>query len=482
MTAPTRIIAGPFNRVEGDLEITLDIGDGAVNAAYVNSPLFRGFERILKGKDARDALTITPRICGICSISQSAAAARALAEAAGTYPAENGALAAAIIHGVENLADHLTHFYVFFMPDFAKPVYADRPWHDTAVNRYAAVRGEAVREAVEARAKLMHVMGLMAGKWPHTLAIQPGGVTKALDSRDRVRLLATLKTFRRFLEKTLFGGPLEAVCDLDGIDALERWRSQPGGGDMRFFLNLADDLDLAAMGRGPNRFMSFGAYETASGPLFARGLLEDGQDADIPFDAIAEHVAYSWMTGEARHPFEGHTVPDMDMQDPAYSWCKAPRLSGAPVEVGAIARQAVDGHPLARALVAGGATVRSRVIGRLLEIARTVPALERWAEALEPRAAFMHRGDPVRTGRGAGLVEAARGSLGHWLVARDGRIENYQIVAPTTWNFSPRDERDQPGPVEMALAGAPVLPGEDTPIAVQHIVRSFDPCMVCTVH
>jgi Ni,Fe-hydrogenase I large subunit len=90
--------------------------------------------------------------------------------------------------------------------------------------------------------------------------------------------------------------------------------------------------------------------------------------------------------------------------------------------------------------------------------------------------------DPARNGAGIGLVKAARGSLGHWLRIERGRIANDQIIAPTTWNFSPRIRTGVPGAVEMALEGAPVRPGETTPIAVQHIVRSFDPCMVCTVH
>ncbi|EHK54679.1 nickel-dependent hydrogenase large subunit [Mesorhizobium alhagi CCNWXJ12-2] len=85
-------------------------------------------------------------------------------------------------------------------------------------------------------------------------------------------------------------------------------------------------------------------------------------------------------------------------------------------------------------------------------------------------------------GAGGGLTEAARGSLGHWLSVKGGRIANYQIIAPTTWNFSPRDGAGNPGPLELALEGAPVRLGETEPVAVQHIVRSFDPRMVCTVH
>jgi hydrogenase large subunit len=166
------------------------------------------------------------------------------------------------------------------------------------------------------------------------------------------------------------------------------------------------------------------------------------------------------------------------MAAPAYSWCKAPRLGGKGFEVGALARQVVDGHPLARALAGGG--VLARVAGRLLELARTQELMERLAAGIEPGASYMSRGQLPRTGRGAGLVEAARGALGHWLRIENGRIAGYQIIAPTTWNFSPRDAGGVPGPLETALEG---IAGEGPgAIAVQHVVRSFDPCMVCTVH
>jgi hydrogenase large subunit len=101
---------------------------------------------------------------------------------------------------------------------------------------------------------------------------------------------------------------------------------------------------------------------------------------------------------------------------------------------------------------------------------------------LEPGRPFCEPTELPAEGAGVGLTEAARGSLGHWLQVRHGRILNYQIIAPTTWNFSPRDAQGTPGPLEQALVGAPVHPGEQTAIAAQHIVRSFDPCMACTVH
>jgi hydrogenase large subunit len=133
-------------------------------------------------------------------------------------------------------------------------------------------------------------------------------------------------------------------------------------------------------------------------------------------------------------------------------------------------------------VAAGGGNVHSRVVARLLEIALVVMAMERWVEQVRPGERFIdHAGIPDRA-QGVGLTEAARGSLGHWLKVEKGVIANYQIIAPTTWNFSPRDAEGTPGALEQALVGAPVREGESEPVAVQHVVRSFDPCLVCTVH
>ena len=99
----SRLIRGPFNRVEGDLEVQLEIDDGRVREARVNAPMYRGFENMLSGRDPMDALTIVPRICGICSVSQSVAAARALADAMGVTPPPNGQHAINLMQACENL-------------------------------------------------------------------------------------------------------------------------------------------------------------------------------------------------------------------------------------------------------------------------------------------------------------------------------------------------------------------------------------------
>ncbi len=482
----SRRIVGPFNRVEGDLEIKLEIEGGEVKGAWVNSPLYRGFEQMLNGKDPRDALVYTPRICGICSVSQSMAAATALAEAEGLVAPANGRLMQNIILGIENVADHFTHFYLFFMPDFARPIYAGEPWHREVAARFKAIEGVASREILPARSAFLHIMGTLAGHWPHTLGLQPGGTTHAIDRGGQARVLATLATFRRFLETRLFGDALEAVTALRSSDELSAWARAPSHAesDLGIFLRLAAALRLDALGRASDRFMSYGAYAHDGTHLFNRGVYADGKVRALDEADITEDLASGWFarTNGPRHPSRGMTIPDADAAG-GYTWCKAPRLAGKVVEVGALARQLVDGHPLVRDLVASsGSNVANRVIARLLEIARLIPALEDWTRRIAPHEPFYVDARPLGEAEGAGLIEAARGSLGHWLAVKNGRIINYQIVAPTTWNFSPRDAAGVPGACEQALVGAPVRQGETDPVAVQHIVRSFDPCMVCTVH
>lgn len=483
-----RLLVGPFNRVEGDLEVTLDIDGGRVTSAHVNSPMYRGFEQILQGKKPHDALVFVPRICGICSVSQSVASARALADLGGIVVPPNGQYVTNVILATENLADHLTHFYLFFMPDFSRAVYAAQPWHAEAVRRFDPQAGEQVRGAIAARQRWFELLGTLAGKWPHTQSIEPGGSTRAVEPSERTRLLARVREFRGFLERQLFAAKLEEVGALASEAELWAWHAQdPWRGDFRLFLSMVDDVSLAALGPGPGRYLSYGAYPQPEGGFaLGRGVWHAAENAlrEVDESAIREDATYAWLAdaGGPQHPRTGLTVPDIDKPG-AYTWNKAPRLAGQVVETGAIARQLASAHPLVRDAVGRhGGTVYTRVLARVLELARVVPMMEQWLQALRPNEAYCVESPLPDEGLGVGLSEAARGSLGHWVMAQRGRIANYQIVAPTTWNFSPRDAAGTPGALEQALVDAPVHEGETTPVAVQHIVRSFDPCMVCTVH
>ncbi len=481
-----RIVIGPFNRVEGDLEVTLDILDGAVREARVSAPLYRGFEQILLNRPAGDALAIAPRICGICSVSQSLAAVAALRAAQGLTPPPNGLLLTNIAHAVENIADHLTHFYLFFMPDFARAAYTQRPWFGAIEPRFKATSGACLREALPARAGLLEAMGLIAGKWPHSLAFRPGGATRAIDLGGKMRLLAILARFRAFLERAVFAATIEETIALASGAALDAFAEGAGGaGDFAAFVRAARDLQLDAMGFGPGLLMSGGAYLGPQGHRFPAGVFDISAGALRPLAlaAVREDASHAWMRDSDPEPAKAQTLPDVH-RDGAYSFAKAPRLSGQAVEVGALARQAVAGHPLICDLLrrSGASNVFARIVARLLEIAILTQSSERWTHELKLSDPFCAADASTQDGAVIGCVEAARGTLGHWATFRDDRITGYQIIAPTTWNFSPRDAASAPGPLEFALQGLEVGDEGASSVAVQHIVRSFDPCMVCTAH
>jgi hydrogenase large subunit len=84
--------------------------------------------------------------------------------------------------------------------------------------------------------------------------------------------------------------------------------------------------------------------------------------------------------------------------------------------------------------------------------------------------------------RGVGFMEAPRGALAHWVVIKDGKIDNYQAVVPSTWNAGPRDAQGQPGPYEAALMDRHTLYDPKQPLEIQRTIHSFDPCIACAVH
>lgn len=217
-----------------------------------------------------------------------------------------------------------------------------------------------------------------------------------------------------------------------------------------------------------------------------------------PVDAseVAEYVKHAWYDDRTtgRRPAEAETVPAPEKAG-GYSWLKAPRYGGEAYEVGPLARTLV-------AYAAGEAAVKAQVDGvlahfkagpealfsvlgrhaaRALEAQRLVGAMQEWVLALKPGEPVCEWREVPESGTGMGITEAPRGALGHWCEIEDHKLTRYQLVVPTTWNASPKDDEGNPGPVERALIGTKIKDAEN-PFELVRIVRSFDPCLACSVH
>jgi Ni,Fe-hydrogenase I large subunit len=284
--------------------------------------------------------------------------------------------------------------------------------------------------------------------------------------------------------------------------------------------------EWAAHGAGVGNYLVYGEYpenDDPQPPLFLpSGIIRKRSLAAVErLDPakITEYVAHSWYEysggdDQPLHPSQGETNPRYTGPKPPYerldtgrkySWLKAPRYDGEPMEVGPLSRMLVayaSGHPRVKELVTAVLgklnvgpdalfSTLGRVAARGIETQVLADKMGDWLDALaanmaqrELRIHDTAKWDPSTwpsEATGAGFHEAPRGALGHWVHIRDGAIVNYQCVVPSTWNAGPRDGPGKRGPYEEALVGTPVADPE-RPIEILRTVHSFDPCMACGVH
>ncbi len=491
----------PLNRVEGDLEIRIEVEDGRIVDAWSSGTLFRGFENIMIGRGALDGLVITPRICGICSTTHLMAAATALDRIAGVTLPDNAIRLRNLALMTENCQSDVRQSLLMFMPDFTTSLHQAQPLYTEAQRRYSPLSGTRCIDAVKHTKHLLEIIAILGGQWPHSSFMVPGGVAYIPPQVELNQCRHILAQFRKWYETCVLGCPLERWQELRSAADLDAWLAADPAhrdSDVGFLLRFAADAGLSAWGRGHGNFLSCGSLdlpaETAvAGQQGQRRLVAAGyvgnDGASQPFDQarIAEHVAASWYADYpgGRHPFEGQTDPQASgAEGNKYSWSKAPRYLGQPTETGPLAERIVAADPLFCDLLRrDAANLVVRQLARLTRPATLLPAMFTWLDEMLAHAdqPYYTPTAPILEGRGYGLIEAARGALGHWVEIANGKITRYQIVTPTAWNGSPRDSAGLRGPWEEALIGTPVADLDD-PVEAGHVVRSFDPCLVCTVH
>ncbi len=479
------ITISPVSRVEGDLEVTVDIKDGLVRQAYASGVSCRRFEKLLRGRDPMDALVFTCRVCGICCTSHSVASSSALRDAFKARIPANGLLTRNIVLACESAMSHFTHFYVSFMPDVINQKYTAYGLHSEIVKRFSPFTGTSYHKAYQLRRRILEIVGLLAGKWPNTLAFHPGGTTKALNHSEIFRAKGIHAEFKNSLETILLGCSLDRWLQNKSLEQLKQWMGEGDHeqSDLGLFLRWALDAGLDKIGAGPRRFISSGGYDLPDGKQWLKRGYFDGELHPLEQEKITEHVKYSWLEGpeDGKHPCDEVIEPNVDKPH-AYTWAKAPRYEGKSIEVGPLARMIVDKDALIFDLLQKtGPSVFARCLARVHEGIRLVKQIGTWLHQIDPDQPYYIKHQSLPGARGIGLTEAARGTLGHWIIIEGSKIKNYQIVTPSTWNLSPRDSQDKPGPLEEALIGTPV-DDEKNPIEVAHVVRSYDPCVFCTVH
>jgi quinone-reactive Ni/Fe-hydrogenase large subunit len=353
-------------------------------------------------------------------------------------------------------------------------------------------------DALAVQRVMSQMEAIFGAKTPHPQSLIVGGVTSVRDALSAERIgqyLFMLKQAQDFIDRAYLP---------DLVMMGTRYKDEALRGD----------------GAGLKNYMSVGGLPLDEEEwenrrfLFPKGLILNRDLSKVlPIDPmkITEEIAHSWYTYEgdqvALHPFEGQTNPQYTgleadgklKVEGKYSWLKSPRYDGIAVEVGPLARFIVGYAAGSEAIkkLMDGYTARigvpfkfwystlGRTVARGLEtklLADFVPTL------VNDLVTNVSKGDErfftpylPKDGDGFSLSEVPRGSLSHWVRIRNGRIENFQAVVPSTWNASPKDSKGQVGAYEAALTGQK-LADPKKPLEILRTIHSFDPCLACAVH
>ena len=411
----------------------------------------------------------------------------ALAAAAGTGDSDFGAVQDRLLDLIQS-----GHFSIFTNgwwganpltdPDAANELYPeDMPaeLHLIGVAHYL--------EALEMQAEAARVMALVGGKFPHVMTSVTGGTAWVPTSPKLDDVLYRLIRVNDWVTRTM-------IPDTLAIAPYYAAALDFGGGTGKFLsFGIFNNRDLATN----TRYLPSGFVDAAEGLTVN----------DLDIGNIREYVEHSWYTSPTGlAPQDGEIVPITTWTEPPngmlheggdkYSWVKAPRYDGKSAEVGPLARMLVGylapgADPYIKDTIDGaldtlGITDPTKLVSLLGRIAarnleckvvadKAIDYVHELIDAIrEGDAATFVEHDRLGSGRGAGLWEAPRGALGHFVNVDGGRIGNYNVVTPSTWDLSPRDDKGVRGPMEEALIGTPIADVE-RPIMAARIVRSFDP-------
>jgi hydrogenase large subunit len=554
-----RVVIDPITRIEGHLRIEIEVQNGKIVDAYSSGTMVRGFEKILKGRDPRDAWAFTERACGVCTTVHALASVRTVEDALGIAVPPNAELVRNLMFCAQYMQDHVVHFYHLHALDWVDVVSALKA-NPNETSRIAQSISDYPKSSPKYFSDLQKrlknfvnsgQLGIFAnGYWGHPAYKLPPevnliGVAHYLDALEWQKEIVKVHTIfggKNPHPNYLVGGAPCAI-NIDDANALNSERLAYVGtllDNAKTFIDQVYIPDLLAVapyylnwggiGGGLENYLAYGdlptnGYSNVSGFKFPRGVIlnrnlnevheVDGKNPQ-QIEEFIKHSWYDYSDGDdkGRHPWVGETKfnytgpkPPYDQLnvDGKYSWLKTPRWNGHPMEVGPLARMLV-------AYASGSKEVQELVNSVLKKLNVPVAALfstlgrtaargletmlvAGWAKEFygqllsnikngDERMFNNSKWDPStwpKEAKGVGLSEAPRGALAHWIVIKDQKIDNYQLVVPSTWNASPRDAKGQRSSYESALLGTPVA-NPEKPLEVLRTIHSFDPCIACAVH
>jgi hydrogenase large subunit len=229
-----RIVIDPVTRIEGHLRIEVEVEGHSVTDAWSSGTMFRGIEKILRGRDPREAWIWAQRICGVCTTVHAMASVRAVENAVGAIIPDNANLVRNIIAGSQNVHDHIIHFYHLHALDWVDVTLALKAdpaktsqiaqsisdWPKSSTTYFKAIQDRVKRLVAGGQLSIFS-----SGDWGHPAYILPPEVNllavahyiEALDvQREFIRVQAVLGGKNPHPQSFLMGG---MASSMDGNQA-----------------------------------------------------------------------------------------------------------------------------------------------------------------------------------------------------------------------------------------------------------------------
>lgn len=555
----TRVIVDPVTRIEGHLRIEAVVEGGKITDAYSSGTMVRGFEKILKGRDPRDAWAFVERACGVCTTVHALASVRAVEDALTLSVPKNAELVRNIMFCTQYVHDHVVHFYHLHALDWvdvvsalsADPVETSNiatsisNWPKSSPGYFGDIQ-KRLKSFVDSGQ-----LGIFAnGYWGHPAYKLPKEVNligvahylEALNWQKEIVKIHTIFGGKNPHPNYLVGG-VPCSFNLEDVNAINTEKLNLVGKLIKDAMAFVEQVyipdlmaiagfykDWGAIGGGLKNYLVYGdlptkGYNFPDSYKFPRGAILD-RDLSKVYEVngkdeneIKEYIAHSWYEytvgdNTGLHPWKGETEFNFTGPKPPfeelnvegkYSWLKTPRWKDNPMEVGPLARLLVGyarGSEEIKEVVDEALktldvplealfSTLGRTAARGLETRLTVRWLKEFYDELVGNlkngdfATFTReKWDPETwpaEAEGVGLSEAPRGALAHWIRIKERKIENYQLVVPSTWNASPRDASGKRSAYEESLLDTPVA-NDEQPLEIIRTIHSFDPCLACAVH
>lgn len=450
-----KILFSPVTRLSGLLSVELSVDQGTITEADVSATMFRGFEYIMRNHHVTDAVYLTQRICGICSMAHGAVASYLLDQLYDNDINENAQYLRNIMFGADFLQNHIRHFYLFGLPDFVimpnQPPFLSQNCTDCRLNQKDNNRlATHVTEAVKAAEKSHQILALFGGKAPHQHSFLHGGVAVPPTVDKITQALALIDDIHDFVNRYM-------LPDTELISTCYN--------------------DYYHIGETDGRFLSFGLFRFGNKNeqmLWKSGVLDDGIVTQPQLELIREDIARAWFE-RAKWLDDGEIRP-APYKSGAYTWTKAVLYQGLHHEGGPLARMTING------LYNGGTSTMDRIAARTLETLLITELIKEWLCKLKAGPAPICQKKELVRNQAISVTDAMRGALLHCAQLQGEKVEKYDIITPTVWNFSPKDEYCNRGPAETALIGTEIPSSELKFVIPGRIIRSFDPCISCATH